>query len=356
MKELIRFRNIPIFLWNIDPGYFLLKHAAKTVFAILITLSFLHQEPFFTKLIAGLVCGFSMQGIVAKTFSGRIIQVLIFDALYFNLFLLGLLIRDLSDIKGVVLILLGFAVNYIRRFNLQTSTAPMMMWMLCFLATILPVNTSHAITSHLSGLTVALMTSAVVLLFIFPENYAHLFVYNSNRLFQLLALGMLDIERYLLARSSIRRFEEKKFNQLKYNLNHLLDINQAIGQSAVLVKQQDKINEILTHQYALVHAYILMIEAYRILKIHGFHLSNTVRSALGSINKQFSELLNSIKMNKDHSIYGPPLIISMTHLADQLSQQRVIEPTIIMSILNLKLSFNIFNKHIDHLLVENNGC
>ncbi|MGQ3889932.1 hypothetical protein ACQUW5_12980 [Legionella sp. CNM-1927-20] len=353
MQEFSRFKQIPILLWNIDPGYFNLKHALKTIFAILITLFLLNQEAFLTKVIGGLVCGFSMQGIVAKSYVERIVQVTLFNIIYFSLFLLGLYVRDFSNLKSIVLIFLGFGVNYIRRFDLQTSLAPMMMWILCFLATILPVNTTHAIVLHIYGVVIGLSVSALALLLVFPESYTRLFVYNSNRLFHLLALGMLDIERYLLSRSSMRPLDEKKFNQLKYHLTRLLDTNHALEQTVAVNKQQNKINNILTHQYALIHAYVLMIEAYRILKIHGYHLSNSVRSALGSINKQFSELLVSLKMHKDYSISGATKHILMDDLTEKLSQQQFIEPTIIMALLNLKLSFNLFNQHIAQLVRAN---
>ncbi|STX52503.1 Uncharacterised protein [Legionella busanensis] len=355
MQEFYRFKQIPILLWNIDPGYFYLKHAVKTIFAILTTLVLLNQEAFLTKVIGGLVCGFSMQGIVAKSYTGRLIQVTLFNTIYFGLFLLGLYVRDFSNLKSIVLIFLGFGVNYIRRFDLQTSLAPMMMWILCFLATILPVNTNHAIALHLHGVVVGLLVSALTLLLVFPENYTRLFVYNSNRLFHLLALGMLDIERYLLSRSSIRPLEEKKFSQLKNHLSQLLDTNHVLEQTVSANKQQNKINNILTHQHALIHAYVLMIEAYRILKIHGYHLSNTVRSDLGSINKQFSELLVSLKMHRDYSISGTTKHILFDDLTGELNHQQLSEPTIIMALLNLKLSFNLFNQHIIQLVRLDDG-
>ncbi|WP_419419275.1 hypothetical protein ACNVED_12140 [Legionella sp. D16C41] len=349
MQEFSRFNQISMFLWNIDPGYFSLKHAARTVFAILITLLLLNQESFLTKVIGGLVCGFAMQGIAAKTYLERIIQVILFNLVYFSLFLLGLYIRDFYNLKSLTLVILAFSVNYIRRFDLQTSLAPMMMWMLCFSATILPVDTSNAIELHLHGLIIGLLVSALTLLFIFPENHSQLFIYNSNRFFHLLALGMLDIERYLLSRSSIRPVEEKTFNQLKDHLNQLLDINQALEQYLSGNEQENKVNNILMHQYALTHAYMLMIEAYRILKIHGYHLPNTVRSTLGSINKEFSQLLDSLTMSKNYSISGNIKPVSLQILNESLREQYLTEPTTIMAILNLQLSFNLFNQHITHL-------
>lgn len=349
MKNFIRLKQWSIYLWNIDPGYFQLKQAAKTVLAILITLFILRSEPFLTKIIGGLVCGFSMQGIIARTFSARLIQGLFFYSLYFSTVILGLLVRDLPNLKSITLVLLGFGVNYIRRFNLQTSIAPTMAWILCFLATILPLDTRSAITVNLYGLAIGLIVSVLVLFIVFPENYLRLFVYNSNRLFHLLSLGLLDIERYLLAKGSIRRFDEKKFNQLKVNLNYLLDSNQAIQKNMNAAKYQDKITQLLTHQYGLVQAYVLMLEAYRVLKIQGYALTNNTRSALGTINKQFSDVLHSLTLSSELAINSPTKMIPLTQLTGTFSDENLNKSTIIMAILNLKLSFNLFNQHIYYL-------
>lgn len=350
------YRQLRIFLWRIDPGNFRLKQAAKTILAILITLGLLSNEQLTTKLIACLACGFSMQGIVAKSYSFRVFQVILFDLIYCAVFLLGLVLRDSPHLTSATLIVLGFTVNYCRRFGLQTSMAPLMAWTLCFLATILPLDSTNEVQMSTHALITGLMVSAFIVLLVFPENYPQLFVNNSNRLFKLLARGMRDIRRYLVRRSALQAFDREVFVRFKHDLDHLLESNQAMEQSQVFIKRKNKISEKLIHQYALVHAYSLMIDAYRILKIHDYQLSSSVRLSLSTINREFEVLLDSLIMKMDYSIYAGKIVVSLnhlTHLTKKLSHELVMEPSVVMAILNIKLSFNLLNQHITCLLRGN---
>ena len=357
--EMNYYKQLRFFLWSIDPGYFRLKHAAKTILAILITLWLLEEESLLTKVIAGLACGFSMQGIVAKSYSFRVLHVVLFDVIYCAVFLLGIAVRDSSNLKALVLIGLGFAVNYIRRFGLQNSMAPLMVWMVCFLAIILPLDTLNEVRPPIYGLVVGLAVSAGVLLLVFPENYPRLFVNNSNRLFKLLAKGMRDTRRYLLVRTARQAFEGERFVRFRQNLNQLLDSNQAMEESQVFIKRKNLVSMILIHQYAIVHAYSLMIEAYRILKIHDYQLSPSVRLTLNMINRQFEDLFESLTMKDGYAIFAHKVAGSLNHLSrltEKLNHEALTEPSVVMAILNLKLSFNLFSQHIVGLLRGDNNA
>lgn len=347
--------QLRIFLWAIDPGYFRLKQALKTVLAILITLLLLQDELLFIKVMGCLACGFSMQGIVAKSFRFKILHVIFFDFTYYAVFLLGFFVRDLPNVRALVLIVLGFVVNYMRRFNLQNSVAPLMVWMLCFIATVLPFNSSTEALSHIDALVLGLVVGSVVFLFVFPDNYPRLFINNSNRMHKLLAKGMQDIRRYLIKRSAQQNFEGEEFVRIKNTLNELLDSNQAMEQSEVFLKRQKIISEVLIHQYGLIHAYGLMIEAYRILKIHHYQLSPAVRLGLSTINRHFYFLFQSLTMNNDYSLSAKAACVSIHHLSAKLSQEQLSEPKVVMAILNLKLSFNLLNHHIMSLLRGTDG-
>ena len=198
--------QFPALLWDKDPGYFRLKQAIKTVIAILMTLFLVRNEPLFGKLMASLACGFSMQGVNAKKLSWRIAQVICFDVVYFLCFMLGLVVRDAPNLTAVILVILGFTVNYLRQYGLQNSMAPMMAWVLCFFATILPANSSHEVWLHLYALIIGLVVSAAVSIFIFPENYNQLFVDNTNRLLQLLSRGMSEMRYFLVRRPERQGF------------------------------------------------------------------------------------------------------------------------------------------------------
>lgn len=334
-------------LWNIDPGYFRLKHAAKTILAILITLWLLQGEPQAFKLMAGIASGFSMQGVVAISFTSRLKQILVLNIAYFLSFAIGLLVRDSANGSAVVLVIGGFIANYMRRFGLKNSVAPMMAWSLCFFATILPFTNTLEVWAHIHGLVIALIVSAVVNGFVFPENYPHLFVANTNRLFGVLAHGMHEIRRYVLDTDEIMDFQPLAFVHITSTLTRLLESNQAMQESEVFADQENKISDILLHQYALVHTYMMMVDAFHILFRHHHQLSRPARVSLSLIYRQFEALFASIKMNADYSVVSK---VGLVLFAKKPTYTRPSEPAIILVLLNLKLSFNLLNQHVVQLL------
>lgn len=333
-------------LWNIDPGYFRLKHAAKTILAILITLWLVRHEPVPFKLLAGIVSGFSMQGVVAKAYSSRIIQIIVLDLAYFLVFYLGLLVHGSEIGTAAVLVVVGFFANYARRFGLQHSVAPMMGWSLCFFATILPFS-HDAIWGQVYGLVVALVVAGLVNGLVFPENYPRLFVANSNRVFQVLAQGMHELRRYVLGVHSPDTPPRIVFEHLTNTLTRLLESNQAMDESEVFPVHSTRVNSILLQQYALVHTYVMIIDSYRILHQYNHQLSRPARIGLSLMYKQFEKLFASMTMLPDYAVTSTSDTVS---LAKRLSYTPPSEPALIIVLLNLMLSFNLFNRHVSQLL------
>lgn len=334
-------------LWDIDPGYFRLKHAAKTILAILITLALLQGEPQTFKLMAGVASGFSMQGVVAKSFSSRLIQIIILDSAYCLAFVLGLLVRDSANWSAVMLMVVGFSANYVRRFGLKNSVAPMMGWSLCFFATILPFSSTIEAWNHIYGLIVALLVSAVVNGFVFPENYPKLFVSNSNRLFNVLAQGMHEIRRYVLNTDDGVAIDNPELMHINNTLSRLLESNQAMEESAVFMDKDNQLSHILLQQYALVHTFMMTIDAYQALLRHHHELSRFARVSLSLIYRQFETLFSSMTMRANYTVVCGVAPVS---LVKRLTNMQLSEPALIIVLLNLKLSFNLFNRHITQLM------
>lgn len=331
-------------LWDIDPGYFRLKHAAKTILAILITQWLLQGEVLAFKLMAGVVSGFSMQGAVAKSFASRIKQIIALDTAYFLAFVLGLIVRDSANWSAIVLVGVGFVANYVRRFGLQNSVAPMMGWTLCFFATILPFSSTSEAWSHIHWLVIALMVSALVNSLVFPENYPRLFVANSNRLFNTLAQGMHQMRRYVLSTDDV--FDPLVFVGITNTLARLLESNQAMDESEVFSDCERQINLILLQQYALVHAYMMMIDAFNMLSRHPHRFSRSARVGLSMRYKQFEWLFDSMKMLDNYSVDANSDLMSF---AKRLTYAPPSEPAMIIVLLNLKLSFNLLTRHAGQL-------
>ncbi len=337
-------------LWDIDPGYFRLKHAFKTILAILIALWLMRGESIFVKGMVGLACGFSMQGVVAKSSTSRLKQIVLFDLTYFIVFILGLLVRDSAIGTSLVLVMMGFVANYVRRFGLQTSVAPMMAWTLCFFATILPFNSTAEIWMHIYALILALFISAMVNIFVLPENYPRLFVWNSNRIFRSLAQGMHELRQYVTGQSKEQAFEKYGFVRIKNTLTYLLESNQAIEQSDEFSQQSNQISDLLLEQYALVHSYAMMVDAYHLLCRHNQQLLQPAQDELVLIHQQFEMLFASMIMDQKYAVVSSASIVFLPPLVKSLGRSPTAEPAIIISLLNLKLSFNLLNRHAKKLL------
>lgn len=345
MHTLNQFR---VYLWNVDPGYFNLKQALRTVLAIIISVGITYDKGILTSLLAGIVGGISVQGVVAETWILKLLHIVVFDFIYFAVFILGLMVRDSADWTALTLVVLGFFANYIRRFGLENSMAPMMGWTLCFLATTLPFSSTDEAWRHMYGLLVGFGVSAVIILFVFPENYSRLFVKNSNRFFQTLSSGMAEIRRYLLiSNRKTMHVTDLPFESIKTTLMQLVNTNQAIQLNRKTAKTEKQFSYIVSHQYALVHAYTLLIDA---LWIHSNEMSRSAQLAISLVCKQFATLLAAIGMHADFTVSKDSSFCFLPDLAKKLGLAPADNPAVIMLLLNCKLGFELMNQHIIQLV------
>lgn len=331
-------------LWNIDPGYLHLKHATKTVLTILIVLWFMRNEPLFIQLITGVISGFSMQGIVATSFSSRLSQILTLNTAYCLAFMLGLSVHTSANGSAIVLILLGFIANYLRQFGLQASSAPLMGWSLCFFATILPIPDIKEIWEHFQSILTALAISGFVNLMLFPQNYPRLFIKNSNQLFKMLSQGMRDIQYFTEQIPRQTEFNQLNFVQMNDKLSRLLANSQAIAQNIKLTEQTEQLTDHLLQQNGLIHSYSLITDAYRILLQHQHQLPQTIQQELIHIYQQYAILFSKLRMINQYSVVQHKPSIALPNLQQTLNDIPLAQPRIVLVLLNLKLSFNLFNQ------------
>ena len=342
-------------LWDIDPGYFRLKHAIKTIGAILVTLGFMQHETLSLQLMASIITGFSMQGVVEKALSLRLVQIIALNGIYFLSFLLGLVVRDSANATAIALVFLGFTVNYLRRFGLQTSMAPMMAWSLCFFATTLPLPETRDVWSYSYAVIIALIVSASVNAFFLPENYHRLFIINSNRLFKALFQGMYEIRRHLVQMHQNDKpiqldvFESCAFTNLSKTMSALLDSNQSIAEDSFFAKKHPQMEYVLMQQYALVNAYLMMLDTYRSLD---FSLSSQERREVSKLYRHFARLFASMVMGNNCDVLSNNTLVPLASFGKEKTGLPVSESIIIL--LNLKLGFSLFNRHIAHLVKHEN--
>jgi hypothetical protein len=348
--RIVTVNQLRTYFWYIDPGYFNLKQAIKTVLAILVALWWVWDQGALVQVVAGIVSGTSVQGVVAKSLYARLAHIVVFDAIYFSALALGFSLRGYPHWIAILLVVWGFAVNYIRRFGLDNSKAPIMAWILCLIATIIPIADTIEVWLLIRGVVTGLIISAIIILCVFPENYPRLFINNSNRFFQNLAQGLEEMHRYLFMPKQITDFANISFVSRKVTLEKLLSSNQLIQQSSVFASVEKPTGYILRHQYGLLNAYSLMIETYYALWRSKHQLSHEGMLALDYLNKEFERLFFSMKVESNYvvsSACGNSVLIS---LAKKLGRIPLTEPSIVMALLNFKLSFDLLNQHRTQLL------
>lgn len=336
--------------WEIDPGYFNLKQAFKTVLAIIVSVGLLSGDTILTQLMAGIASGFAMQGVVAQTAKARVIHVVVFDLAYFLAFALGLSVRGYPNLTALALVLMAFGVNYIRRFGFENSNAPMSAWILCFLATILPFADSAQAWAHIHGLLIGFAVSAFIILFVFPDHYSRLFITNSNRFFHTLAQGLRDIRNHLLIPNLEHDLKQLGFWTIRSTLIKLVDSNQTLVQSSVFVGKEKEVNSILIHQYGLLNAYLLMLDAYQALWVNKHPLNRTARLALSQMSKQLSQSLSAITMQDNFNVNAEHASCFIPDMAKRLGRTPLSNRSLIIALLNLKLSADLLSQNITGLL------
>ena len=347
---MLNFKQLRTYFWHIDPGYFNLKQAFKTIFAILLALWWVRNDDVVTMVIAAVISGASMQGVVAKSLIARIVHIIVFDVIYLTGMALGFITRDSSSLVAILLVIWGFSINYIRRFGLDNSKAPLMAWTLCFLATVVPLPNNSHIEELVYGVIVCFSVFALVILCIFPENYAYLFINNSNRFFQNLAQGLEEMRCHVMTLNDRTLFAHLPFVSRYATLEKLLASNQAIQQSMVFADTQKEVSHILLHQFALLNAYSLMVELYHTLWIHRRELPHEAILAINFISEEFIRLFSTTIVQQDYKVHSGCPIIFLPNLAEKLGKVSLIEPPIIMALLNFKLSFDLLNQHEAQLL------
>jgi len=345
-------QQIRRFFWQIDPGYFRLKLACKTVLAILISLWWTSDQIMITQLMAATASGFSMQGVVAKDFYRRIAQVCLFSVSYFLAFLLGLWARDSVLLTNLVLIGMAFAVNYCRRFNLRYSIAPMMVWMLCFVATILPFPSRSAAIGHIDGLIKGLIVSALVLLFVWPENYKRLFRQNSLVYFSILRDHYRSCARWLA--TLLVHEDVLPVKMMRDELSFPLESNRTLETSQILVRNNPRMLNATAQQHALNQAFFLLTESLLNMKRKIEAIPRPLIPLLVDLLYQAGRLFDHLDMNKQLCLIGDvDKRISLNKLNQRLSELDITDPQVIMNIMNIKMSIQLINQHIQRWVVLN---
>lgn len=333
-------RRVKTTVWIFDPGYLNLKQALKAILSILMVLYVLRKESFLIIVLSALVTGMALQGVVAKKWTAKLIQALLFDALYFAMTTLGFLIRHHPHWVTVILVLLGFLLNYLRRFGLEKSMMPISAWVLCFIPTIYPFNTVDSFWPYGQGVLLGLLISLVVLLFIFPDNERRVFIKNANLLFENLAQGLQEMRFALLQGLEQKKFADFPFVARKTKLDKLMDANLGM-QTWDSLSPNDPLPRLLRQQYALVHAYAFLLQIFYGLWQSQPVLARSTKLALCYMSKKMAQQFSNAYVNEKGDVLnrGGPLLLSRN--LNLVST----DPQLVMILINFKLSFDLLLKH-----------
>lgn len=347
---LMTMNSLRTYLWSIDPGRFQLKQATKTLLAIVLSLAVLRHASLETMIVAGIASGASMQGVIAASLRTRLLHVFVFNMVYSWSFIFGFLVRNNSHFASFSLVFMGFFVNYIRRFGLSHSLIPMMIWLMCFLAIALPFQKETSMWVPAYGLLVGFFISSLMILFFFPDNYYRLFIENSIRFFEGLSQGLSAIKQQLTSPDHSCDFSQLSFVSIRTSLRCLLDTNQAIEERAVSANKNAKIDAVLMHQYALLNAYSLMVDACHMLWNSSRCIPSEDQLIVGSMFQRISAIFSTMRIDDAGMIVADGSMDDLSTLTEKMRVIPLRDPLIIMVILNLKLGLDLLKRQITLLL------
>jgi len=131
----------------------------------------------------------------------------------------------------------------------------------------------------------------------------------------------------------------------------LVNINQTIQYSVNFGDQNDKISEVLTHCYSLLNAYTLMLEAIHSLWFCNYQMSPASRLLFSRKCKQISNKLASMELNRNYKIIAP-FKANANLMAMKPIKPYMTMPSIVMALLNLKLSFDLLTQQLNALIIQ----
>jgi hypothetical protein len=334
-------------LWQVDPGCFRLIHAVKTLIAISICLWIYSDASLLEKLFAGVASGFSIQGIDASTRKMQIVQIILSALAYSVTFLLGIFVSFSGMLTTITLMLLGFSVIYVRRFGPLFTYGPMLAWVFCFLATILPIESFSQGLNNIDGLIAGLIIAAFIYLFILPENHINLLLKNSQLFYQELAQGLLLAKKSIHLNINQADFDKQFFSNSKNNLLNLTSINQSINQYLLTSSIERNASRLITSQYTMLKAYSMLVEAFHGLLKSEKKIPDSIHHPLAILLDTLSKTLSKVQFNSNLECMGLPLELEayFDKLNHVLTNIHLDDNQLIIALLNMKLSLRLLNKN-----------
>ncbi|HAT8180320.1 TPA: hypothetical protein JA361_12880 [Legionella pneumophila] len=334
-----------------SPGIVQLEQASKTILAILTTLFLLKNETLGLKLLAAICCGISIQTVSASNLLSRLYQILIFDTLFTLVFYLGFLVKNSEILMIFFLTGLGFIVNYCRTFGLEKSPAPFMIWLLGFIATLLPSQDFSSYATPLWAFLYGFSVSVPFVLFVFPSTDSiRLYQKNNRKLIQLLARGMKQFIKQNSYKSWLKIDDRLSYQRAEKQMYLLLSLNQQIISLNHFDVHKKQKTQTQIHYYALVSAYTMFIHSFNSISINTFKLPNEIYEAIKANSLEIEMVLLSLSAAQDLSTKKSFTSINLINFIQSISQYKIDHPQLIGALIQISHCFDLMKHHIEELI------
>lgn len=287
------------YLWHKDPGFFRFKHAFKTVFAVVLSVLLFIKASLLTQVLVGMAAGFSIQGISGEGYRGRLLSIVIADFSFVAGYLLGASVNTYPRLSGLLLVVLAFLAMYVRRFGPRFAVFPILVWVFCFLGSILPEGTLFEILWHGASLLPVFIISGVVYFFLFPEKKKELFYNNMQAIFSSYASSLrwqIDCqEKESCAINYIKDEPRYKLRPMP-----LLQLNQSIAETLLEESTAtiNRTNNLFVIQFALGKAITIIYESFEAIYGNKLILPKEAKKHIGNILDNLAEMFSSIEIDK----------------------------------------------------------
>lgn len=328
-------------MWRADPGNLRLKQACRTILAVLLSILITWNAAFLTRIFAGLVAGFCVQGIQGHTLRHRLLHVLLLSSAYMLVFTAGVLCNHHRVAASLLLAALAFIVFYLQKYTETVSFPPMMLWTCCYLATILPLPEAIEAARHLPALLIGCFCAILVALVIFPKNTREMFQENDDTLLSFARDSLHLCLPHVAFGMSASTFSERYFEQ-KYRMLALLELSQTMLDTRGAAELPPQAAQYLLCQYGLIKALSMLYESYEVIMAQQGKLPRQTAVALSRSLKKYRLLLS--KLIKKQPFKPQTVKKALASFNQHILELEIDDHSLITAIMNIKLAMNVLSK------------
>ncbi|KTD78396.1 hypothetical protein [Legionella waltersii] len=341
--------NLRHYLLDLSPGIPAFKQASKTILGILITLFLLRNETLGLQLLAAICTGMSIQTVSATPFLLRLYQMIIYDLLFISVFYLGYFVKNSELLTIVFLTGLGFTVNYCKSYVLERSPAPFMIWLLGFIATLLPTQDFSNFTTPLLSFLYGFGVSIPFILFLFPPpDPLTLFQNNKKKLFLLLGQGISELMSPNFEKQNMKKDVYRICQRLEKRMYSLLSLNQRLLDSIQLNRNKPHQLKVLQISYALVNVYAMLVHSLN--RINTVHLSPDMNEAVHANSIQILNALSYLSSKRNIAFKSTMDSMTLINMMPMIVHQKMDQTEMISPLIQVSHCFELMKSQIEQLL------